>query len=712
MLASGVANVHLRVCPLCEATCGLSIETEGDRVTKIRGDELDSFSRGYICPKGVALGDLHHDPDRLRRPLRRRGESWVEVGWDEALDEAAERLAAVQREHGKDAVAVYLGNPTVHNLGALLFGPPFVRALGTKSRFSATSVDQLAHHVAAWAMFGHQLLLPVPDVDRTDFFLLVGSNPLASNGSLMTAPDVKRRLSDIRARGGKLVLVDPRRTETAEIADHHHFIRPGTDVYLLAALLQVIFAEKLERTGRLAAHTVRLSEARRAVEGFSPELAQKHTGIAAEEVRTLARSLAGAKSAVVHSRMGASTQEHGGLCQWLTQLLNLVTGNLDRPGGAMFTTPALDAFRFASSGHLGVWRSRVRGLPEFGGELPVVVLAEEMETPGAGQIRALVTHAGNPVLSTPDGRRLERALAGLDYFVAIDFYKNETTRHAHLILPPTGPLEHDHYDAAFYLLAVRNFAKYSPAVFPKPAGARHEHEIFSGLTQRLLARAPLRRRLPERVLGWLGPAGMLDLGLRSGPHGLRRGPNGLSLARLRREPHGVDLGPLVPRLPGALRTKQRRIDAAPELFVAALAALVNAELPSATELSLIGRRQLRGCNSWMHNVPRLMTGRERCTLLIHPDDARAREISQGDRVRVRSRVGEVELPVEVSDEVMRGVVSIPHGFGHDRPGTALGVAERHAGASINDLTDPERVDALTGAAAFSGVPVEVTRITP
>ncbi|MBE7481698.1 MAG: molybdopterin-dependent oxidoreductase [Polyangiaceae bacterium] len=707
-----MANVHLRVCPLCEATCGLSIETEGDRVTKIRGDELDAFSRGYICPKGVALGDLHHDPDRLRRPLRRRGERWVEVGWDEALDEAAERLAAVQREHGKDAVAVYLGNPTVHNLGALLFGPPFVRALGTKSRFSATSVDQLAHHVAAWAMFGHQLLLPVPDVDRTDFFLLIGSNPLASNGSLMTAPDVKRRLSDIRARGGKLVLVDPRRTETAEIADHHHFIRPGTDVYLLAALLQVIFAEKLERTGRLAAHTVRLSEARRAVEGFSPELAQKHTGIAAQEVRTLARSLAGARSAVVHSRMGASTQEHGGLCQWLTQLLNLVTGNLDRPGGAMFTTPALDAFRFASSGHLGVWRSRVRGLPEFGGELPVAVLAEEMETPGAGQIRALVTHAGNPVLSTPDGRRLERALAGLDYFVAIDFYKNETTRHAHLILPPTGPLEHDHYDAAFYLLAVRNFAKYSPAVFPKPAAARHEHEIFSGLTQRLLARAPLRRRLPERVLGWLGPAGMLDLGLRSGPHGLRRGPNGLSLARLRREPHGVDLGPLVPRLPGALRTKQRRIDAAPELFVAALAALVDAEPPSATELSLIGRRQLRGCNSWMHNVPRLMTGRERCTLLIHPDDARAREISQGDRVRVRSRVGEVELPVEVSDEVMRGVVSIPHGFGHDRPGTALGVAERHAGASINDLTDPERVDAVTGAAAFSGVPVEVTRITP
>lgn len=703
-------KTHLRVCPLCEATCGLVIETDGDRVVKVRGDELDPFSRGYVCPKGVALGELHHDPDRLKRPLRRSGERWHEVGWDEALDEAAERLGRVQREHGNDAVAIYLGNPTVHDFGAMLYGPRFVRLLRTKHRFSATSVDQLAHHVAAWAMFGHQLLLPVPDVDRTDFFLLVGSNPLASNGSLMTVPDVKQRLADLRKRGGKLVLVDPRRTETAAVADQHLFIRPGTDAFLLAALLQVIFAERLERPGRLEAHTERLAEARRAVAAFSPELAAERTGIPADTVRELARALARAKSAAVHSRMGASTQEHGGLCQWLTQLLNLVTGNLDRAGGAMFTTPALDVFPIGGAGHRGRWRSRVRGLPEFGGELPVVTLAEEIETPGPGKIHALVTHAGNPVLSTPDGRRLERVLASLDFFVAIDLYKNETTRHAHLILPPTGHLEHDHYDAAFYLLSVRNFAKFSPAVFEKPAGSRHVHEIFAGLSERLLAHAPLAKRLAERALARLGPRGVLDLGLRAGPHGLRRGLSGLSLRRLLDEPHGVDLGPLEPRLPGALRRKGRLIDAAPELFLAALSELAKAAPGPEPGLCLIGRRQLRGCNSWMHNVPMLMSGHERCTLLVHPDDARARGISDGDRVRVRSRVGDVELPAEVSDEVMPGVVSIPHGFGHDRPGTSLGVAAKHAGASINDLTDPERVDRVTGAAAFSGVPVEVERV--
>ena len=705
-----MSNVHLRVCPLCEATCGLRIETDGVRVTKIRGDERDPFSRGYICPKGVALGDLHHDPDRLTRPLRRSGDRWDEVGWDEALDEAAERMKRVQREHGKSAVAVYLGNPTVHNLGALLFGPPFLKALGTRNRFSATSVDQLAHHVAAWGMFGHQLLLPVPDIDRTDLFVLIGSNPLASNGSLMTVPDVKNRLLALRARGGKLVLVDPRRTETAALADRHHFIRPGTDVYLLAALLQVIFSEKLERIGRLGQHTDGLAEAMRAVADFSPERAELHTGIKADDVRALARSIAEAPSAAVHSRMGASTQEHGGLCQWLTQLLNLVTGNLDRAGGAMFTTPALDVFRVGTPGHLGVWRSRVRGLPEFAGELPVAALSEEIETPGDGQIRALVTYAGNPVLSTPDGRRLGRALEHLDFFVAIDLYRNETTRHADLILPPTGPLEHEHYDAAFYALSVRNFAKYSPPVFPKPDDSRHDHEILSGLTERLLRGRSLAGSLGARALEKLGPAGLLDLGLRAGPYGLRRGLGGLSLARLRAEPHGVDLGPLVPRFPDAIKTKDRRIEAAPRIFLTALSEVARAEPAKGATLSLIGRRQLRGCNSWMHNVPSLMTGKERCTLLMHPEDARTRGIAAGDSVRVQSRVGAVELPVEVSDEVMLGVVSIPHGFGHDHPGTALGVAERHAGVSINDLTDPERLDALTGAAAFSGVPVEVGRV--
>jgi anaerobic selenocysteine-containing dehydrogenase len=417
-----------------------------------------------ICPKGVALGEVRHDPDRIRRPLKRNGERWTEIGWDEALDETADRLKATQKLHGDDAVAVYLGNPTVHNLGAILFVPDFVRALRTKNCFSATSVDQLAHQVASWAMFGHQLLFPIPDIDRTDFFLIVGGNPVASNGSLMTVPDVRNRLAAIRERGGRVVVVDPRRGETASIADQHLFIRPGSDVFLFLALLQVIFAEQLDAPGRLASFSDGLDAVRTAVAAWGPERAAGLTGIAARDISALARSFAGAPTAVAHARMGASTQAHGGLCQWLVQVLNIVTGNLDRPGGALFTSPALDALPNVGRGSLGRWRSRVRGLPEFGGELPVATLAEEIDTSGPGAVRALVTHAGNPALSTPNGRRLERAIASLEFFVAIDFYRNETTRHAHLILPPTEPLEHTHYDVAFYLLSVRNFARSLAAV--------------------------------------------------------------------------------------------------------------------------------------------------------------------------------------------------------------------------------------------------------
>jgi anaerobic selenocysteine-containing dehydrogenase len=699
--------VHLRTCPLCEACCGLVVHTEGDRVSKIRGDEEDPFSRGYICPKGVALADIHHDPDRLKHPLRRTGNQWRKVDWDEAFEETAKRIVAIQREHGNDSVAVYLGNPTIHNLGAMLSAPGFVRALSTKNRYSATSVDQLAHHVAAWAMFGHQLLLPVPDIDHTSFFLILGGNPLASNGSLMTAPDVKNRLRAIRERGGHIVLVDPRRTETAEVADRHLFIRPGSDVYLLLAMLQLIFAEDLARPGRLAEITDGLHEVEQLVKPWTAERASRETGIAAGDIEVLARSFAAAPSAVAYARVGGSTQLYGGLCQWLVQVLNIVTGNLDRPGGALFTTPALDALGFIGPGHYARWRSRVRDLPEFGGELPVAALAEEIDTPGERQVRGFVTHAGNPVLSTPNGRRLERALSQLDFYVAIDFYKNETTRHAHLILPPTGPLEHDHYDAALYMLAIRNFARYSEAVFDRPEGTKHDHEIFGALTTRLLRERGVRfgKRVAASVAAAIPPSRLVDVGLRAGPWGLRKGLGGLSLGRLRAEPHGVDLGPLASQLPDRLRTEKRRIDAAPGLFVDELRRLGTYGAPHG--LSLIGRRDLRSNNSWMHNTPSLVSGRERCTLQLHPVDARERKIADGVRVRVRSRVGEIELPAEVTEDMMPGVVCIPHGWGHDRPGVDLGVATQHAGASINDLTDDARVDGLTGAAAFSGVPVEV-----
>jgi anaerobic selenocysteine-containing dehydrogenase len=707
-------TTHYRTCTLCEAMCGLALEVEAGRVVSIRGDADDPFSRGHICPKGAALADVHADPDRLRQPMRRTPGGWKPVAWAEALDETAERLRAVQRAHGRDAVAVYQGNPTVHNFGSMLFAPGFVRALGTRNRFSATSVDQLPHHLAAYLMFGHGLLLPIPDLDRTDFFLVLGANPAVSNGSLMSAPDAAGRIKAVRKRGGTVVVIDPRRSETAALADRHHFIRPGTDALLLLALLHVVFAEALEKPGILAEMTDGLDAVRALAADFPPERAAHATGIAVEEIRGLARAFAAAPSAVCYGRCGVSTQEFGGLAQWLINLLNLVTGNLDRPGGAMFTTPAVDVPARTRRGSLGRFKSRVRGLPEFSGELPVATLAEEILTPGDGQVRALVTSAGNPVLSTPNGAQLDRALAGLDFMVSVDFYLNETTRHAHLILPPTSPLEHDHYDLVFYLLAVRNAARFSPALFPAPPDALHDWQIFLGLQRRL--ERGLKPRLRNAALARLKPHGMLDLGLRTGPYGAGFRPfgRGLSLRKLRRHPHGIDLGPLKPVLPGRLFTPDRRIHAAPAPLLDDVARLrarwmdgEGADGMDGFDLLLIGRRQLRSNNSWMHNYPRLMKGRDRCTLLLHPADAAARGIAPGSPVRIASRAGSVEVPAEVSEEMMPGVVSLPHGFGHGRAGIGQAVAAAHPGASANDVTDDRLLDTLTGNAALNGVPVRV-----
>jgi anaerobic selenocysteine-containing dehydrogenase len=721
MAEASTRTTHFRTCTLCEAMCGLAIELEGGRIVSIRGDEADPFSRGHICPKGVALQDIHADPDRLRWPVRRTQNGWQRIGWAEALDETAERLRAVQREHGRDAVAVYLGNPTVHNYGSLLYGPGFVRALRTKNRFSATSVDQLPHQLVAYWMFGHQLLIPIPDIDRTDFLLILGGNPAASNGSMMSAPDVTGRIKAIRARGGRVVLVDPRRTETAALVDRHHFVRPGTDAVLLMALLHVVFAEGLEKPGRVEAFTDGIERVREIVADVDPARAAAVTGIDADAIRALARDFAAAPSAVCYGRFGVSTQEFGALCHWLINLLNLVTGNLDRPGGAMFTRPAVDALGRAKRGGAGRggyarWTSRVRGLPEAGGELPVAVLAEEILTPGAGQVRALVTSAGNPVLSTPNGARLEEALPRLDFVVSIDFYVNETTRHAHLILPPPSPLEHEHYDLAFYLLSVRNAAKYSPALFAAPDGALHDWEIFLGLQQRL--ERGWKARLRHAALRRLGPEGMLDLGLRQGPYGAGFVPlrKGLTLRRLKRSQHGLDLGPLVPMLPERLFTPDGRIAAAPAPLLEDTrrlrARLLDGTAAPASDgfpLRLIGRRQLRSNNSWMHNYERLVRGKERCTLLVHPADAAALGVTAGARARVVSRAGAFEAPVEISDSVMPGVVSLPHGWGHDRSEVHLSVAGRHAGVSINDATDAQQVDALSGNAILNGVPVRVER---
>jgi anaerobic selenocysteine-containing dehydrogenase len=709
---------HFRTCNLCEAICGVAIETEGSRVVSIRGDKDDPFSRGHICPKAAALEDVQNDPDRLRLPLRRTASGWETMGWDAAFDEVASRLAGVQAAHGRSAVAVYQGNPTVHSYTALLYGQIFVKSLRTRARFSATSVDQLPHMLASLLMFGHQALFPVPDLDRTDHLLILGANPVVSNGSLMTAPDVANRLKAIRARGGSVVVVDPRRTETAEIADAHHFIRPGADALLLLALLRTVFEAGRVTLGACEDFASGIEAVREAVRPYSPERVAGRVGIAAPAIRAMALAFASAKSAVCYGRVGVSMQRFGSLCAWLVNVLNAVTGNLDRAGGAMFSSPAVDIVGLAGrsqTGHFGLWKSRVRGLPEFGGELPVATLAEEIETPGEGQIRALVTMAGNPVLSTPNGRRLDAALAGLDFMVSIDLYLNETTRHANIILPPTFTLEHDHYDLALHLLAVRNTVKYSLPLFQPAPDARHDWEIMSELAVRMGGGKGVLGRLGARALAGgaqrLGPRRLLDLALRIGPHGDRFNPfsDGLSLRKLTEAPHGIDLGPLVPRLPGRLFTRDHRIDLAPRAFLDDLPRLAATleEGANGSVLELVGRRELRSNNSWMHNSRRLVKGPERCTVLMHPADAAARGLADGQKVRVASRVGEVTAPLEVSDEVMPGVVSLPHGWGHDRAGSRLSVAGARPGVSINDLTDEALLDVLSGNASFSGTPVTI-----
>jgi anaerobic selenocysteine-containing dehydrogenase len=707
---------HYRTCHLCEAICGVEIRLRGDEILSIRGDPDDPFSRGHICPKAVGLKDVHEDPDRLRHPVRRTAGGWVRIGWDEAIDEVARRIVAIQAAHGHDAVALYLGNPTVHSYSALLSSAVLSRALRTRNRFSATSVDQLPHHLAAYLMFGHQFLLPIPDIDRTDYLLVLGANPVASNGSLMTAPDVAHRLKAIRARGGRIIVIDPRRNETAALADRHHFIRPGTDALLLFAMIHVLFDERRVAPGRLLPLIDGIATVERLAARFSPEAVAGATGIPAGEIRALAREFSGAGAAACHGRVGTSTQGFGSLCQWLIQVLHVLTGNLDRPGGAMFTAPAFDLVGrtqgTSQAGHYDRRRTRVRGLPEFGGEFPVATLAEEIDTPGKGQIRALITSAGNPVLSTPNGARLERALGGLEFMASVDFYINETTRHANIILPPTFALERDHYDLVFHLLAIRNTVKYSLPLFEPPPDTRHDWQILQGIAARLGIHDPTRRPgIVERLRArWLTPERVLALGLRFGPRGAGWNPlsKGLSLSHLARLPHGIDLGPLEPCLPGRLGTGAR-IHLAPEPLVADVERLAQ-ELSGTkanASLRLIGRRDLRSNNSWMHNSHRLVKGPRRCTLLMHPTDAARIGVADGSRVRVRSRTGAIAVEAEVTDQVMPGVVSLPHGWGHDRPGIQLAIAAAHPGASINDLTDELSIDAVSGNAAFSGVSVTV-----
>ena len=744
-------RIAIRTCPLCEAGCGLEItlttaDDGTERVKRIRGDRDDVFSGGYICPKGSTLGHLHEDPDRLRRPVVKRDGEFVEVSWDEAFATIEAGLLPVLQQHGRDSCAIYLGNPGAHNLGPMLYNRNLITALGSRNRFSASTVDQRPKELSAGLMFG-SVTVPVPDLDRTDFLLMLGANPRASNGSLCTAPDFPGRLDRLQERGGTLVVVDPRRSETAERADRHLAIRPGGDAHLLAAIANVLIAEDLADTGRLAEHTNDLDEVIAALAPFTAERVEPATGLDADTIRTLARDLAGAPTAAVYGRIGTCTQEFGTLASWLVDIVNLLSGNLDRIGGAMFTKGAVG--QPSTKGAPGTGRgmrigrvtSRTAGRPEALGEFPVTALPEEIETPGEGQVRAMITVGGNPVSSNPNTGRLDAALASLDFMVSIDPYVNETTRHADVILPPPSALEKSHYDIALLNFAVHNVANYSPAVIDKADDQPDEWEIMlrlAGLVgggganpdigaiddQAVAAmlgsavrdeHSPIHGRdldeLNEQLADRRGPERMLDIMLRTGPYGDGFGddPEGLSLAVLEANPHGVDLGALEPdRIPDLLRTPSGKIEAFPDPMRADMDRFTASLDRGADDIVLVGRRHLRSNNSWMHNVRVLTKGRNRCTLQVHPDDADRLGLRDGAPATVRSRVGEVAIDVEVTEGIRPGVVSIPHGFGQNMPGVKLRVAQEYRGVNTNVLTDELFYDEISGNIALNGVPVSVT----
>ena len=697
-------KTHYRNCNICEAMCGLEIKYQDKEILSIKGDQKDPFSKGYNCPKATALADFYSDKDRLKTPIRRTATGWEDISWDEAFTEITEKFSAIQQAHGKNALAIYLGNPNAHSLGNGLFLKPFMKSIGTINRYSSASADQMPHHVASNFMLGAGMLIPVPDIDRTDFMLIIGANPVVSNGSMMTAPNVIGRMKAIQKRGGKIVVVDPRCTKTAKIADQHLFIRPEKDALLLFAIIHCIFANNKVNLGHLADMIEGLDEVEVLAKNYSPETVAEFVGIDADTIHTLANKMMAADSAVCYSRMGASTQSFGGLCQWLTNVLNIITGNFDRAGGAMFPQPAFDMIRNHKKGHkstFGQYQSRVRKLPFFNGEFPVATLGEEILTPGEGQIKSLITIAGNPVLSAPGGDKLADAFDSLDYMVSVDIYLNETTKHANIILPGTTGVENSHFDIFFNSFSVRNTVKYSPPLFEKSVSQRSDWQILAELSARM-AGIPLDHESLK-----ITPEIILDMALQKGPYG----EQGMSLQKLIDNPHGLDLGPLKPCLKARIKTENGKINLFPSIYLDDLPRLDEVMTKTTRDeqypFELIGRRLVKSHNTWTQNSARLVKGKNPCTLEVNTQDAQRLGISNGQLLTVSSSNGEIAIPALVSDEIQQGVVTMPQGWGHNQKDTKMTIAATQPGVSINDLTHADRICALTGNAAFNGTPVAI-----
>jgi len=689
-------EIHARTCHICEANCGTLMTVEDGKVTKVTGNPEHVLSEGYICPKATAIPDLQNDPDRLRAPMKRTGENWEEISWEQAFSEIAAKHQEIVA--GPKIAAMFLGNPNAHNYSSSFSMRGLTKAWGARGLYSASTLDQLPHMICQKWVYGHNALYPVPDIDRTMYMLCVGGNPLASNGSLWTVPNVKKRIQRLQARGGKFVVVDPRKTETAKIADGHHFIKPGTDTALFLGLLLALDEAGLVNPGRLMSMLKDWDAAWAAVHQFNLADLSDYCGIPAADIRGIAAELGSGQPAIVYGRMGVSVVKHGTLNHWLIQLLNISTGNVDREGGVMFPDSIIDPVERSGTGSYGRYHQRLSGRPEVLGELPAAELAPEITTEGEGQIGALLTLAANPVLSAPGGRQLDDALETLDLMVSIDMYITETTRHADYILPPCGPLEKDHYPLFFTPLAIRNYAAYSPAILEMSEGAKDDWEIMADLEGAIRV-AKGENEPPAKI----EPRVILDQIMQSSPHKI-------SLAEVEAHPNGYDMGPLKPRLPERLKTEDGLIHCAPDFPMKDLAAFkADFTVPAAGSFSLIGRRHVRSNNSWLHNSHRLLKGPNRCTLMIHPDDAAGLGLSDGEIVEVSNHVGTVELPIEITEDIMPSVVSMPHGYGHGRKGVKLSVAAEKPGVSMNDLTDPAIVDDLSGNAVLNGVPVKIKK---
>jgi anaerobic selenocysteine-containing dehydrogenase len=738
-------RIHYKVCPFCEAGCGLELTLSGEKVVQVRGDKAHVLSRGFCCPKGIALKEFHEDPDRLRMPVIRERGGFRTVDWDTAFRKVEEGLGRVRAAHGKNSVALYLGNPNTHTMAGALFMALLIRALQTRNIYTASSVDQIPKQTACGFLYGSPVAIPVPDIDRTKLFVIFGGNPLVSGGSLMTAPDMRRRIRELQERGGTCIVIDPMRTRTAEVSDIHLPILPGTDVYLLLGLIRHLFEKNAIRTEAFGERLRNLEALKKAVSPFTLERAARVCAMKPEAVQDLADRIAFTRPSALYGRMGTSVTAHGTLASWAIEVLNLLTGNLDAPGGTGFPLAAhMQAKAASRKGFVtGRWHSRVSGAPEVMGELPASVLAEEMETPGEGQIRMLITVAGNPVIALPESGRVDAAISELDFHVAVDYYINDTSRHADVILPPTSPLSQGHYDFVFHGFSVRNTAVYSAPVFPVPEGEKAKWEILARLallaegkggdTSPELVEGRILEGLADKVVAALGeksgvtagmliqgltpppgPERILDFLLKIGPYGDAFGmkPQGLSFEKLAALPHGLDLGPLKSRLKDVLATPDGCMDLLPEILAEDIRRLDRAEERmhrADRPFLLIGRRQLRTNNSWMHNLPSLLKG-SRCTLMVHPEDARNLNLKEGGMAEVSSDAGSLEVPVTLSERIIPGLVSLPHGWGHQYPGARLSVAETHPGVNTNRLT-PRAMDPVSGNAVLNGIPVSIQPVS-